>query len=212
MSVFDAVGSYRSAGRTRKGYKRASAVLQQLRGTAEEVRDQADPFRTYRPEIARYLSDLVMGRRDIEEDPGYQFAFDESMRGVSRQAKAMGMGESGNVLAALQERAGGLASQQYGSIIERLQSLAAATPGNATAGAQLFGNIESQRIAGQATAQLGSAVAEGQQRGALWSGISSIAGMAAGGATGGGVGALFGGLGPISSTTTGSSTGYITKG
>lgn len=171
--IAGSIGAYQGAGQMKKGYKRAHNILQQLRQTAEHAQDSADPFRTYRPEIARYLSDLVMGRADISTDPGYEFARDEAMRGTRRQMAAQGMGESGNVLAALQQRASGLAAQQYGSIIDRLMNLSAATPGNATAGAQLYGNLESQRIGGQAQAAIGRSVASAQQRGALWSGIGS---------------------------------------
>lgn len=183
--VTGSIGAYQGAKSLKKGYKRAHNILQQLRDTAEHAQASADPFRTYRPEIAQYLSDLVMGRADISADPGYQFAQDESMRATRRQMSAQGMGESGNVLAALQQRASGLAAQQYGTIIDRLMNLSAATPGNAAQGAQLYGNLESQRIGGQAQAAIGRSVASGMKSGALWSGIGSVGDSASQAITGG---------------------------
>jgi hypothetical protein len=54
-------------------------------------------------------------------DPGYQFRLGESMRAINRGAAAQGHRRSGNVLAALQERAGGLATEEYGQQYGRFQ-------------------------------------------------------------------------------------------
>ena len=72
---------------------------------------------------------------NLEDDPIYNFAIDEAMRGTGRQYAAQGMGNSGNVLAALNDRAVGVASQYqndafnrqwlpYGDEMNRWQSLA----------------------------------------------------------------------------------------
>lgn len=49
----------------------------------------------------------------IANDPAYKFAYDQAMQATQRQANASGYGNSGNLFTALQDRASGLASQQY---------------------------------------------------------------------------------------------------
>lgn len=175
--LFDAAGEYGSARQERKGYKRARDILKQLRGVAEESAAMADPFSQYRGGLAEQLNALITGQRSIETEPGYQFVFDEAMRGTERKLSAQGYGESGNILAALQTRAAGLAEQQYGSILDRLQSLSGATPSAPQTAAQIYGNIRSTGIQGEADAVLGSAYASGRERAAktgfLSEGISS---------------------------------------
>ena len=48
---------------------------------------------------------------NMEEDPGYQFTRDQALQSTQRQQNAQGNALSGNVLTALQDRAGGVASQ-----------------------------------------------------------------------------------------------------
>ena len=60
-----------------------------------------------------------IGNFEFEEDPGYQFARDESLNAVTRQMNAMGKGRSGNILAELGRRAEGLASQRYNEAFNR---------------------------------------------------------------------------------------------
>ncbi len=56
----------------------------------------------------------------FETDPGYQFARDEALRATERTQGTGGFQGSGNVLAALEDRASGLAQQQYGNYVNRL--------------------------------------------------------------------------------------------
>lgn len=46
---------------------------------------------------------------------------DQSLEGVARKANALGGGLGGNTLAALSDRAGNMANQEYGSWLDRLQ-------------------------------------------------------------------------------------------
>jgi hypothetical protein len=55
----------------------------------------------------------------MAENPAYQFVYDEAMRGAQGQAAAMGKRNSGNVLAELQRRGAGIASQEYGNEFQR---------------------------------------------------------------------------------------------
>ena len=63
----------------------------------------------------------------FQTDPGYQFARDEALQATQRQTGTGGFQGSGNVLTALQDRAAGLASQQYGNWASRLQPYIGAT-------------------------------------------------------------------------------------
>lgn len=52
--------------------------------------------------------------------PGYQYAVDQSLDGINRHAAATGVAAGGNTLAALSDRAGNMANQEYGSWVDRL--------------------------------------------------------------------------------------------
>lgn len=97
-------------------------------------------------------------------NPAYQFTRGEAMRETERAMAARGFNMSGNLLASLQQRAGGLASQQYSSEVNRLMTLAGATAG-------------SPGVAGQITAQGGAQQAAwGQQAmGSYGYGLGQIA-------------------------------------
>ena len=134
----------------------------------------------------------------FQTDPGYQFARDEALKATERQQGTGGYQGSGNVLEALQNRASGLASQQYGNYVSRLApflgyslgaggALANADVGQGTA---LAGNDISQAQLGYGTqAGIGSATAGGilgdaQQRSAGINNILKIGGMAVSALTG----------------------------
>jgi hypothetical protein len=56
----------------------------------------------------------------FQAGPGYQFAVDQSLQAALRGASAGGNIASGNTLAALQDRGNGLADQEFGSWLDRL--------------------------------------------------------------------------------------------
>ena len=56
----------------------------------------------------------------FQEGPGYDFAVNEGLQGVMRNASSLGNIASGNTAIALQERGNQLANQEYGSWLERL--------------------------------------------------------------------------------------------
>jgi hypothetical protein len=68
----------------------------------------------------------------FQTDPGYQFARDQALQATQRATGTGGYQGSGNVLTALQDRASGLAQQQYGNYVDRLYRLAAMAPQGAT--------------------------------------------------------------------------------
>lgn len=55
--------------------------------------------------------------------PGYQFAVDQSLDGVARHAASLGGAAGGNTYAALSDRAGQMANQEYGNWQSRLAGL-----------------------------------------------------------------------------------------
>jgi hypothetical protein len=59
----------------------------------------------------------------FQAGPGYQYAVDQSLDGVARHAAATGVAAGGNTLAALGDRAGNLANQEYGSWQSKLGGL-----------------------------------------------------------------------------------------
>ncbi|ANW00686.1 hypothetical protein [Bradyrhizobium icense] len=60
-------------------------------------------------------------RAAFQASPGYDWMVDQSLEGIARKANALGVSAGGNTLAALSDRAGNLANQEYGSWLDRLQ-------------------------------------------------------------------------------------------
>lgn len=76
------------------------------------------------PNVSFYsnsLRALLTNPTSFQTDPGYQFARDQAMQAVQRSNSRM-LG-SGNLMTALQDRAAGLASQQYGERVNQLSGL-----------------------------------------------------------------------------------------
>ena len=79
----------------------------------------------------------------FQAGPGYQYAVDQSLDGIMRKQNALGGLSGGNTLAALSDRAGQMANQEYGNWQNNLQGLInpelSATSGfaNGQAGAEL---------------------------------------------------------------------------
>jgi hypothetical protein len=75
----------------------------------------------------------------FQTDPGYNFARDEALKATERTQGTGGFQGSGNVLTALQDRASGLASQQYGNWAARLQPFLGQTADLSKALAAVYG-------------------------------------------------------------------------
>lgn len=170
-NIGGSVGAALGSKSEKKAYKNAQEYMYKLGQEAQKTSQLADPYQQYRPEMASMLNDYVTGKRTIDTDPGYQFQQQEGQRGVERAAAARGMGNSGNVMAALQQRGQDIASQQYGSIIDRLTNLAGASSQNAIAGGQLYGNMMTTSLTGQADAAIGKGMAASRQS-AAWGDVA----------------------------------------
>lgn len=160
---------------------------------AQTASGMADPYAQYRPGAAQQLTGILSGDIDFRTDPGYQFRLNEAMREVERGASARGLNRSSNVLNAMNQRAQDVASGEYNNIINRLTGLAGATPQNAIAGGQTYGNL----MGNVYSAQLGQAMNQGQAEGGMGSLISTIGGVAGslfGGPAGGSIGSSLGSL------------------
>lgn len=59
----------------------------------------------------------------FQAGPGYQYAVDQSLDGINRSAAARGGFMGGNTLAALSDRAGNMANQEYGNWQSKLGGL-----------------------------------------------------------------------------------------
>lgn len=62
-------------------------------------------------------------REAFQAGPGYQFAVDQSLDGIMRKQNALGGLAGGNTLAALSDRAGQMANQEFGNWQSNLQGL-----------------------------------------------------------------------------------------
>jgi hypothetical protein len=96
--------------------------------------------------------DPKLAQETLRNLPGYQFAQQEGQRGTLQAAGAMGMGLSGNTLAALDRYNTGLADQTYQDELRNLlapvqlgQAAAAGQAANVGNAASNIGNIQQQQ-------------------------------------------------------------------
>jgi hypothetical protein len=146
-AVYAAIGAGVMVAGTYIGGKQEQAALkkgiQSVGRMTEESKvaaGMADPFAGYRAKYAQRLDGILSGTEDFKSDPGYQFVYDEAMRGTQRTANAGGYAGSGNVQRALQATGAGIASQEYDKIINRLTNLSGASSANAQTAGGIYGN------------------------------------------------------------------------
>lgn len=150
----------------------------------------------------------------FQAGPGYQYAVDQSLDGINRHAAATGGAYGGNTLAALSDRAGNMANQEYGNWQSKLGGLISpemqAVSGQAGAEANKvpvyqgtansiagLGTSTANGVAGQNTQ---AANAQMAANGNLWNfGLQAATALASGGTSllggAGGMGSKLGGLG-----------------
>lgn len=100
---------------------------------------------------ARSMYDSALGLRGaggnaeatdaFQAGPGYQFAMDQGSQAALRGASAGGMLNSGNTLTALTEFGQGLANQEYGSWLDRLNGVSGQGLQAVGGQAQAFGGL-----------------------------------------------------------------------
>lgn len=91
--------------------------------------------------------------QSFRASPGYQYSVDQATDQVARKASALGALGSGNTMAAISDRAGNMADQEFGTYANRLQGLTQLGYGATNAQAGLI------RGAGDLYAQQGNAEA-----------------------------------------------------
>lgn len=196
-SALKGFGARKGAKKEARAYRRAFGLYQRLEKEADVTRKYIDPSHQFRAEAAQRLRNAVLGDPGsyMAQDPGYQFRLQEGSKEVSRAASARGMNLSGNVLAALEERAQGLASQEYGASVGRLMELGGGYAQNAAAAGQVYGQMKTTAIEGQVASALGKGMAKSRGIGATFGGIADAANAFGGtyfGGAGKGVGSLMG--------------------
>lgn len=144
----------------------------------------------------------------FQAGPGYQYAVDQSLEGINRKANANGGLIGGNTLAALSDRAGNMANQEYGSWVDRLNGYVspemAATSGMAgyeaakapvyTGTANSIANLGTNTTTGVNDQNTQAANAEMAGSKNLWGLGMGLAQLGVGAFTGGGT-SLLGGFG-----------------
>jgi len=125
-SGFDKASGYfdKSRGALEGNYASALMPFTGLQSTATGAFDLAGDITG-----ARGAEGQARARTAFQTDPGYEFARDEALQGVERSGASRGMLNSGNTLMALQDRASGLAEQQYGNWANRALGVAGMAPG-----------------------------------------------------------------------------------
>lgn len=165
----------------------------------------------------------------FQAGPGYQYAVDQALEGINRKANAAGGLVGGNTLAALSDRAGNMANQEYGGWQDRLAGLIApefqATAGQAGAEtnkvpvyqgtANSIAGLGTNTTNGITNQNTQKANAEMQASGNLWNfGLQAATALASGGTSllGGGLGGLGGGVGSYGQKANSSGLGAGTGG
>lgn len=170
-----------------QGYGQAGDVARTEMGKAMGL---LDPYSQGGADAFSLYNKALMGGEganeafsSFQDSTGYNFLRDEMQQATQRQFGASGMSASGNVLAALQERSAGLASQSFNDYMSQLmgsaqmgQEASTAQAGMQSSLAQYLSNLETGGAEAQAGLKtgLGSALAElGVSQAALEGGVRS---------------------------------------
>ena len=145
---------------------------QKSAGALNEAVDNYDPYLTAGKSATSMYSDALglngtsgnaTATSAFQTSPGYQFTLDQGTQAALRGASAAGMLNSGNTLTALSQYGTGLANQEYGSWLDRLNGLSGQGLSAANGASGALGNVANLY---QSTANdrlgLESSVAQGQ--------------------------------------------------
>lgn len=149
------VAGNKAAGATRDASN--AAVAEQQAALAQQ-KELGAPYTAFGQSGIKPLQDLLgltagstpaSQQAALAGTPGYQFALQQGLQSTKAQATAMGMGLSGNTLAALDQYSTGLADQTYQQRVGNLegvvgvgQAAAAGQAANIGQGAANIGNIQ----------------------------------------------------------------------
>lgn len=118
----------------------SSALAPSPSDTANAAANASDPFRSQRGQYQQQLASLMNNPSSITSTPGYQFNLQQGLNSVQGQAAAAGMGNSGNVLTALQQYGSNYATNQLQNQELLLAQLAGANVGSPGTAGQILQN------------------------------------------------------------------------
>ncbi len=125
---------------------------QKSAGALDQAVSNYDPYLTAGKSATSMYSDaLGLNGADgnaaatgaFQASPGYQFSLDQGTQAALRGASAAGMLNSGNTLTALSQYGTGLANQEYGSWLDRLNGLSGQGLSAANGASGALGNVAS---------------------------------------------------------------------
>lgn len=163
------------------------AADQQVALQREVYQDTSKKFQPYLDAggtgLQAYMSELGLGKAPkgytgFEATPGYQFQLDQGLAATNALAGARGGLNSGRTMQALQDYGSGLASQEYGSYMNRLAGLTdmgmGAAGNQATAG-NAYATGAGNALASKGNAQAAGAIGVGNAiSGAIGNGIGAF--------------------------------------
>lgn len=171
------IGGYLGARQGAKGYDKALDDWRDYEGKAKDLYRESDHWgrKGYRDKINQQLYGMVTDPSSFKESAGYQWMMDQTMQAASRQGAASGFGtginSSGNVGIAMQNRAAGLASQEYYNMFNALKGISGASEGYGVAAQDRYGNMLTSAAQGKADAHTGRGLMQGQSQAILGHGI-----------------------------------------
>ncbi|MCK5446298.1 MAG: hypothetical protein KAI73_11795, partial [Rhodospirillaceae bacterium] len=130
------------------------ALTEEARRQTGVVGEEFQPFIAPGAEASNQLLRLIQGdRAAFARDPGAEFIREEALGAVDRGASAAGLLGSGTRFKALQDRAAGLASTEFGNFFNRL--LAASGQGRGAAAQKTAFTTGLSRDIGQSLSEQG---------------------------------------------------------
>lgn len=158
------------------------ALSEEARRQAGLVGEEFQPFIAPGVEASNRLLRVLQGDQGaFTESPGFQFIRDEALGAVDRGASAAGLLGSGTRFKALQDRASGLASTEFGNFFDRL--LAASGQGRTAAAQKTSFTTGLSGIVGRSASEQGQIRASSflgklkESRGATTDILKSVGGL-----------------------------------
>lgn len=171
-------GAMQSSAARKASAAQERAAAEQVALQREIYEDTSAKFKPYLDAggtgLQAYMSELGLGSAPkgydgFEATPGYQFQLDQGLAATNALAGARGGLNSGRTLQALQDYGSGLASQEYGTHLNRLAGLTdmgQASAGNMAAAGNAFANGAGNALAASGNAQAAGAIGQAN----AWSG------------------------------------------
>ncbi len=170
MGMFgDIAGSWGAmfgARRKAKGYDKAEEIWNDFDKYTDKTRDYIDPNAQYRKGYGQTLNQLMTGEMDYQETAAHGVATQYGLKHMARQNASGGFGtglnSSGNAAMALTKYSSDMAMRGYNDMLDRLTNLGSAGQAAGIAGGQAYGEMQTARAEGRASAKIGKYGALGE--------------------------------------------------